>query len=151
MRTRQDNRVGPEEWLIVIRHGQSDGSEPDVSYHVAWSPREVSLEPAVYAQARRHQIEQMLEHGKVEAGLAHYEVRSYVGWHHHMTLSLLALWFLSQERLAIGKKNTGSDGTSSAGDHDAAVASSGPYVVPDCPRGHRRAGSQRTSKNLPLA
>ena len=28
-------------------------------------------------------------------GLDHYEVRSWVGWHHHMTLSLLALWFLA--------------------------------------------------------
>ena len=86
VRTRQDNRVGPEEWLIVIRHGQSEASEPDVSYHVAWSPQEVSLESAVQAQGRRHQIEQMLEHGKGEAGLAHYEVRSYVGWHHHTCL-----------------------------------------------------------------
>jgi hypothetical protein len=34
--------------------------------------------------------------------LDHYEVRSYVGWHHHMTLSLLALWFLSLERVAMG-------------------------------------------------
>jgi SRSO17 transposase len=151
VRTRQDNRVGPEEWLIVIRHGPSDGSEPDVSYHVAWSPREVSLEPAVQAHARRHQIEQILEHGKGEAGLAHYEVRSYVGWHHHMTLSLLALWFLSLERLTMGGKNAGGDSTAGAGDHDAAVASSGPHGVPDRPRGQRRTGSKRTSENLPLA
>ena len=68
-----------------------------------------------------------------------------------VTLSLLALWFLSQERLAIGKKNAGGDSTAGAGDHDAAVASSGPHGVPDRPRGHRRAGSQRTSENLPLA
>jgi len=32
-------------------------------------------------------------------------VRSWVGWHHHMTLSLLALWFLQTERLRLGKKN----------------------------------------------
>jgi hypothetical protein len=27
-----------------------------------------------------------------------------VGWHHHLTLSLLALWLLELERLRLGKK-----------------------------------------------
>jgi SRSO17 transposase len=62
------------------------------------------LEEVVAAHGHRHQIEQMFGHGKGEAGLDHYEVRSYVGWHHHMTLSLLALWFLCLERLSQGKK-----------------------------------------------
>ena len=104
VRTRQDKRLGPEEWLIVIRHVESDGSALDLTYHLAWAPREVPLEEWVRAHARRHQIEQMLEQGKGEAGLDHYEVRSYVGWHHHVTLSLLALWFLNLERLVMGKK-----------------------------------------------
>ena len=39
-----------------------------------------------------------------EVGLAHYEVRSWVGWHHHMTLSLVALWFLSLEKRRLEKK-----------------------------------------------
>ena len=36
--------------------------------------------------------------------MSHYEVRSWTGWHHHMTLTLLALWFLQLERLEMGKK-----------------------------------------------
>ena len=64
VRTRQDKRLGPEEGLIVIRHLESDGSEPDVSYHLAWALQEVPLEEWVRAHARRHQIEQMLEHGQ---------------------------------------------------------------------------------------
>jgi len=150
VRTRQDQRLGPEEGLIVIRHGEPDGSEPDVSYHRAWSPQEVSLEQGVRAHARRHQIEQMLEQGKGEAGLDHYEVRSYVGWHHHMTLSLLALWFLSLERLAMGKKDAGGDGAAGAGDLGAAVAASGPQFAADRPRGQQRTDSQRTGEDLPL-
>ena len=35
-------------------------------------------------------------------GLAHDEVRSWVGWHHHVTLALLALWFLVLERQRLG-------------------------------------------------
>ncbi len=46
--------------------------------------------------------------GKGEVGLAHYEVRSWVGWYHHMTLSLLALWFLNLEKSVLKKKRCGS-------------------------------------------
>ena len=104
VRTRQDRRLGPEEWLLVLRTAPDDGGPPEVSYHLAWSPRDPSLEEVVAAHGHRHQIEQMFGHGKGEAGLDHYEVRSYVGWHHHMTLSLLALWFLCLERWSQGKK-----------------------------------------------
>ena len=135
----------------MIRHLESDGSEPDVSYHLTWAPQEVPLENGVRTHARRHQIEQMLEHGKGEAGLDHYEVRSYVGWHHHMTLSLLALWFLSLERLAMEKKDTGDDNPAGTRDPDATVAASGPQFAADRPRGQHRARPQRTSANLPLA
>jgi SRSO17 transposase len=151
VRTLRKRRLGPEEWLMAIRHLESDGSEPDLSYHLAWAPQEASLEQWVRRHARRHQIEQMLEHGKGEAGLDHYEVRSYVGWHHHMTLSLLALWFLSLERQAMGKKDAGGDGAAGAGDLRAAVASSASRSAADRSRGQHGARPQRTSEDLPLA
>jgi hypothetical protein len=66
-------------------------------------------------QGARHRVEELLGQGKGEVGLAHYEVRSWVGWHHHMTLSLLALWFLHLERLRLGGKNPGGDGAAGAG------------------------------------
>jgi SRSO17 transposase len=99
VQTRFHSRLGPQEWLLALRT-----PEGEVSYHLAWAPWEVTLEEAVAAHGRRHQIEQVFQHAKGEAGLDHYEVRSYVGWHHHMTLSLVALWFLCQERLAQKKK-----------------------------------------------
>src|SRR5262249_43616156 len=52
----------------------------------------------VWAHAQRHGEEASLEEGKSEVGMAHYEVRGWRGWHHHMTMSLLALWFLGLER-----------------------------------------------------
>ena len=104
VRTREEGRVGPAEWLLVLRSIESDGGSPKLSYHLVWAPWEVTLEEAVAAHGRRHQIEQLFEDAKGQAGLGHYEVRSYVGWHHHMTLSLLAVWFLCLERLGQGKK-----------------------------------------------
>ena len=35
---------------------------------------------------------------------AHYEVRSWIGWHHHVTLSILALAFLTLERRRLGNR-----------------------------------------------
>jgi SRSO17 transposase len=99
VQTRFHSRLGPREWLLALRT-----PEGEISYHLVWAPWEMTVQEAVAAHARRHQIEEMFQHGKGEAGLDHYEVRSYVGWHHHMTLSLLALWFLCHQRLAQGKK-----------------------------------------------
>jgi SRSO17 transposase len=104
VRTMLGKRIGPEEWLLVIRPLHPEPGEPAASYHLAWSTAAVTLEQLVAAHGRRHQIEQMFEDAKGQAGLGHYEVRSYVGWHHHMTLSFLALWFLCLERLEEGKK-----------------------------------------------
>src|SRR5207249_2026527 len=51
----------------------------------------------------RHGIEQALCLGKGEVGLDEYEVRSWVGWHHHMTLSMLSMWFLVKDQRRIKK------------------------------------------------
>ena len=104
VQTRDDQgRVGPEERLLVTRT-TSDG-QPKRDYSLSSAGPEVELKEMVQAHAQRYRIEQMLEEGKGEAGLDHYEVRSWVGWHHHMTLALLALWFLQMERGRVGGKN----------------------------------------------
>ena len=74
---------------------------------------------------RRHRSEELLEQGNQEVGLSHYEVRSWTGWHHHMTLSLLALWFLQVQRLRLGEKNPGGDVPAGAGDLHGTVAEAG--------------------------
>ena len=70
------------------------------------APKGTKLDAAnlVRVAAHRHHIEQAFEMAKGEVGLDHYEVRSWVGWHHHITLSMLALWFLVLDRRRLGKK-----------------------------------------------
>ena len=51
----------------------------------------------------RWPIETALEEGKGEVGLDHYEVRSWLGWHHHMLQSFMAHLLLMQLRLAFKK------------------------------------------------
>ena len=42
-------------------------------------------------------IEASFQRGKGEVGMDEYQVRTWPGWHHHMVLSLLAVWFLITE------------------------------------------------------
>ena len=86
---------------MVIR---SVATEPRVWYTLSNAGAEVALREVAEAHGRRHGVEEVLRAGKGEVGLGHYEVRSWVGWHHHMTLSLLALWFLILEQRRLGKK-----------------------------------------------
>ena len=113
--------------------------EPETHYALSSARPEVSLEELVRVRFTRHRIEEVFEAGKGEAGLAHYEVRSWVGWHHHMTLSLLALWFLILERRRVGGKNAGSDGVAGARDLQPVAAAAGPE--PGADRGGGDAGA----------
>jgi SRSO17 transposase len=76
VRTRDGARIGPQERLLVLRPIEPDGASPTLSYHLVWAPGPVTLEEAVAAHGRRHQIEQLFEDAKGRAGLDHYEVRS---------------------------------------------------------------------------
>jgi SRSO17 transposase len=117
VRAKQDGRIGPEERLIVMR----PVGETRIDYALSNAKAEVPLCEPVRAQRQRHRIEEFFEAGNGEAGLDHYEVRSWVGWHHHMTLSMLAMWFLCLERRRVGGKNPGDHSTAvAAGVHAAA-------------------------------
>jgi SRSO17 transposase len=94
----EDRCVGPEELLVVIRSAQEDGSWKTDSYLSNAAPDTPLAELARVAKAG-HRIEECLQRAKREAGLAHYEVRTWQGWHHHQALSLIATWFLVQESL----------------------------------------------------
>lgn len=112
-------RCGALERLVVVR---AIDREPQTWYTLSNAPGRVGVERLARVHGQRHGVEEALHAGKGEVGLAHYEVRSWVGWHHHMTLSLLALWFLAREKQRLGKKNPGADGAAATGGLRAAAA-----------------------------
>jgi SRSO17 transposase len=115
----EERHVGPVERLVVIR---STEAETKTWYTLSNAAAEVPLTELVFAHGERHRVEEVFQQGNGEVGLDHYEVRSWEGWHHHMTLSLLALWFLVLERRRLGEKKTGVDGGADAGDIHATAA-----------------------------
>ena len=77
------------------------GEEVEVKIYLSNAPAETPLAELVRVSGLRWPIECCFEESKSELGLDHYEVRSWPGWHHHMTLVLLAHHFLVrlQQRL----------------------------------------------------
>ena len=80
------------------------GSYDRIIFKLTNAGLEVPLVELVRAACGRHEIEELFEAAKGETGMDQYEVRSWVGWHHHITLSLLALWFLILECHRLEKK-----------------------------------------------
>ena len=124
-----DGCVGPAETVVVIR---SLGKEAQFWYTLSNARRDERLAELVRAHSERHRVEETLQEGKGDVGLSHYEVRSWVGWHHHITLSLLALWFLTLERRRLGGKNTGLDGGAVAAGLQPSAAQPTAASRPDC-------------------
>jgi SRSO17 transposase len=117
--TRLDHSFGPRERLVVIR---MPGASPEYKYLLTNAESSVSIGAIVGAALARHSIEEAIQRAKGEAGLAQYEIRSWVGWHHHMTFALLACWFLILERNRLGGENPEHDGAADgAGDRGAAA------------------------------
>lgn len=128
----EGGRVGPSERVAVLT---SCEARPQ-TWYVLSNARDARRGQLAAVHGTRPRVEESFAEGKGEVGLGHYEVRSWVGWHHHMTLSLLALWFLQLERLRLGGKNPGGDGAASAGAVHGAAARAEPQ------RGADRGGGQ---------
>jgi hypothetical protein len=140
------------ESLLVFRERQGDGSWKHdylLSDEIAPSP------PAEMAWVYKaeHRIEECLKAAKSEAGLADYQVRTWEGWHHHVCLSLLAAWFLTEEARRGKNPDAGFDRPCGPGaDRGAAQpGAESPHPHPDVPHRDPPSEAQRGGPTLPLA
>ena len=142
---------GAEEVLLVTRELQANGTYKH-DYHLSNAPPGTPLEELVRVSTAEHRIEECLERTKGEAGLAHYQVRTWDAWHRHQTLSLIAAWFLVEETRR-GKNPDPRADSSARGRH--AGQPLGPPAQGEHSRSHHQADqplarSQRTSTTLLL-
>jgi len=101
-------RIGPEEVLVVIRYVDDTGVLK-IDYYLSNAAPETPLAEFARVAKAEHRIEECLQRAKSEAGLADYEVRTWRGWYHHQTLSLIATWFLVCETQRGKKIHSGLD------------------------------------------
>ena len=93
------NSPGPEayaRWLLIRR---STADPAEVAYFVCGGRPGTALADLVRVAGKRWAIEECFELAKGECGLDEYEVRGWVGWHRHVTLSLFALAVLAVIRV----------------------------------------------------
>jgi SRSO17 transposase len=93
-------------WLVIKR---TLGTTPAYSYYISNAPVSTPWRTFIWLSGVRWAIEQCFEEGKTELGMAHYEVRKYPGWHHHMLTTMLAHFFLWHLKLRLGKKSASPD------------------------------------------
>ena len=103
---------GHTEVLVVIRYKDRDHRRVvKTDYHLSNGTFETELADFVRAAKAEHRVEECIQRSKSEAGLADYEVRTWRGWHHHQTLSLITTWFLVTESREGKKTHTGDYGS----------------------------------------
>jgi SRSO17 transposase len=100
------------ERLLVRR---SLGQKAELKYHRSNAPAETTLEKLAQVRGGHWSVEQSFQAAKGECGLDEYETRGWVGWHHHIALSLLALAFLTLQKQRLGEKRTTNDSARSSG------------------------------------
>ena len=96
----RDGLPGPDVWLVIRR----DIVDGELKFFLSNAPLDTPLETFVWLSGMRWPVETCFEHSKQETGLGDYQVRSWTGWHHHMTLCILAHTFLVRMQLRLKDK-----------------------------------------------
>lgn len=147
----EGQRIGPEEVLVVIRIRDERGAVQH-DYYLSNAPAETPLEEFARVAKAEHRIEECIQRGKSETGLADYEVRSWPGWYHHQVLSLIAAWFVLTEARRGKKIHPRDDVPADAGGHRRALALRQPmrWSHANRPRTNAAPTAQRTRTLLSL-
>ena len=107
-----DGAKGPRlyDWVYIPHSGAAPGFQcgllvrrsitkpTDLTFYLTHAPKDTSLARLVQIAGLRWPIESLFEQSKGEVGLDQYEVRSWVGWHRHITLAMFALAYLAAVR-----------------------------------------------------
>jgi SRSO17 transposase len=99
----RDGLPGPEVWLVLRRQIATG----ELKTYLCNAPLGTSLSTLARISGMRWPIETCFEESKQHLGMSAYEVRSWRGWHHHMTLCILAHFFLVRQQQRLKKKRVG--------------------------------------------
>jgi SRSO17 transposase len=86
----------PTELWLIIRH-MPDGS---VKLSLCNAPRSTSVAQQARWQASRFWVERCFQDAKSHCGMAGYQSRGWLAWHHHMALVAVAVLFGTIERVS---------------------------------------------------
>src|SRR5712692_2970486 len=96
----RDALPGPDVWLVLRRHVETG----ELKTYLCNAPVDTAVETHVRMSGMRWPIETCFEDSKQLLGMGSYAIRSWTGWHHHMTLVILAHFFVVRMSLRLKKK-----------------------------------------------
>jgi SRSO17 transposase len=99
-RPAKGKKCPPRQWLLIE---WPKGEQEPKKYWFSNLPLHTELDRLVFFAKVRWRIKQSYQQLKDELGLDHYEGRGYLGWHHHVTMTMLAYGFILRENLRSGK------------------------------------------------
>ncbi len=91
-----------EGWVHAVLLRRHPERVDELAYYRVYAPVATPLPEVIRAAGARWTIDDLFKLAKGQVGLDHYEVRSWQGWHRHITLALLAL-----AALTIGARKKG--------------------------------------------
>ena len=86
---------GMKRWILLRRNIKKPDDPLSITYYQVYAPANTSLEEMVLVAGQRWRIEECFAIAKDKLGLSEYEVRSWRGWHRHITLVIAAQAFLT--------------------------------------------------------
>lgn len=142
VRTKSDRRIMKYDEMLVIVRSRDGQRATKYDFYFSNAPADTPTKEFARVALAAHRVEEAIKRCKSEAGLSHYEVRHWRGWHHHQVLSLIAAWFLVCEHNR-GKKMD-------PGDHRAANPRRNCHATASC-LPMRHADQNRQQQNTPFA
>ena len=76
------------------------GSVKTIKYSLSNAPADTPVLRLAQMQGQRFWVERAFEDAKGECGLADYQALGWRAWHHHVTMVMLAMLFIAEQRVA---------------------------------------------------
>jgi SRSO17 transposase len=90
-----DEKSGERLCFTLLIRKDNDGS---VYYCLCRHPATATLQQLAYEESTRHFIERSFRDGKQELGMGQYQCRSEKAWNNHMTMCMLAMLFINEQK-----------------------------------------------------
>ena len=100
MDRRRPETTATDKWHLLVR--REIDTPRKIKYTLSNAPADMPLEQLSYIQGQRYWVERALQDAKSHSGLGDYQVRGWLGWHHHMAIVLMAMLFMLEERVRHG-------------------------------------------------
>ena len=84
-------------WHLIVR--REIGSTETIKYSLSNAQHDTAAERLAYMQGQRFFIERSFQDAKSNAGMDHYQVRSWQSWHHHMSLVMMTMLYMLETKI----------------------------------------------------